>query len=133
MLHAKGAGIAKSDASAKRTSSKRQNKKRLTVAEECVSALEAKLKKAQDAQEPSIDEAKKSKKRATDVVAQLAGSVRRNTDVEKSAKLATRKRGDIKRQVTCLAESGRRSEAANRCTELCQTARGGSTRSKVAA
>lgn len=48
-----------------------------------------------DAQKRSIDDAKISEKRATDAATQLAESVRRFTELEKSAKLATKKRVDM--------------------------------------
>lgn len=58
-LRTKVANIEKSNAFAKITSTKRQNKNCLTVAEKLVVALEAKLKEAQDSQNRGIGVARK--------------------------------------------------------------------------
>lgn len=74
-LRANVASIEKPKASTKSTPTKIKNKRRPTVAEKRVIALERDLQKARDAQKRSIDETKKSKKCATDAATQLTKSV----------------------------------------------------------
>lgn len=90
---------------AKSTSTGGQSKRRFTVAEKRVIALETELTEVQDSQKQSIDAAKKFEKCATEAAAHLAESVQRTTKAEGEGKLATEKWADVNWQVMQSTET----------------------------
>lgn len=98
-LRAKVSNMGEANALLEATAVRGKRKKRSTVAEERLNALEEKLKAVQDGQKINIEAAEESEKRATNIAAQLAASFRRITEVEENSKTASAKVLKMQKQV----------------------------------